>query len=96
MLSGPHQSVLRNPFIAETFHRTGAVEAWGQGTNRVIEECLRWGVDPPTFQEQGNAVVVTFRAIIGATPQVTPQVLGILAAAETPVTRTDLQQKPQG
>lgn len=65
MLAGPHQSVLRNPFIAETFHRTGAVEAWGRGTNRVIEECERWGVEPPIFQEQGNAVVVTFRAAIG-------------------------------
>src|SRR5690606_25973355 len=57
MLSGPHQSVLRNPFIAETFHRTGAVETWGRGTNRVIEECDRWGIDPPTFREQGNAVI---------------------------------------
>jgi ATP-dependent DNA helicase RecG len=65
MAMGPHQSVLRNPFIAETFHRTGAVEAWGWGTNRVIEECQRWGVEPPTFQEQGSAVVVTFRAAIG-------------------------------
>jgi len=36
MLSGPHPSVLRNPLIAETFHRTGAVEAWGRGTNRVL------------------------------------------------------------
>ena len=50
MLSGPHQSVLRNPLIAETFHRTGAVEAWGRGTNRVIEECQRWRVEPPTFE----------------------------------------------
>ena len=60
-LSGPHPSVLRNPLIAETFHRTGAVEVWGRGTNRVIEECRRYGVDEPTFEEQGGTVVVTFR-----------------------------------
>lgn len=65
MLSGPHHSVLRNPLIAETFHRTGAVEAWGRGTNRVIEECERYGVEPPEFEERGTALVVTFRARIG-------------------------------
>ncbi len=96
MLSGPHQSVLRNPLIAETFHRTGAVEVWGRGTNRVIEECKRYGVEPPSFEEQSGAVVVTFRAIIGPTPQVapqvTPQVLAILAAADNPCSRSELQE----
>jgi len=27
------------PIIAEAFHRTGAVEVWGRGTNRVIAMC---------------------------------------------------------
>ena len=31
MLSGPHLSRKRNPLIAETFHRAGAVEIWGRG-----------------------------------------------------------------
>ncbi|MEX0599662.1 MAG: ATP-binding protein, partial [Rhodothermales bacterium] len=65
MLSDSHPSILRNPLIAETFHRTGAVEAWGRGTNRVIEECERWGADPPTFEERAGAVIVTFPARIG-------------------------------
>ena len=55
-LSGPHPSVLRNPLIAETFHRTGAVEVWRRGTNRVIEECRRCEVEVPTFEEQGGTV----------------------------------------
>jgi ATP-dependent DNA helicase RecG len=65
MLSGPHLSKLRNPLIADAFHRTGAVEIWGRGTNRVIEECERYGIDPPTFADEGGAVVVTFRSPIG-------------------------------
>ena len=64
-LSGPHRSIPRNPLIAEAFHRTGAVEIWGRGTNRVIEECERYGIDPPTFEEQAGALYVTFRAAIG-------------------------------
>ena len=63
-LSSSHRSELRNPFIAEAFHRTGAVEVWGRGTNRVIAECLAHGIPPPLFEEQQGWVVVTFRAAI--------------------------------
>jgi ATP-dependent DNA helicase RecG len=101
-LSGPHPSVLRNPLIAETFHRTGAVEVWGRGTNRVIEECRRYGVEVPTFEEQGGTVVVTFRAAVAlgpqmtpqvtphVTPQVTPQVLAVLKEARNAGSRNEL------
>ena len=64
-LSGPHRSIPRNPLIAETFHRTGAVEIWGRGTNRVIEACKSYGIEPPIFEEQAGAFFVTFRAQIG-------------------------------
>jgi ATP-dependent DNA helicase RecG len=65
MLSGPHESILRNPLIAGAFHRTGAVEVWGRGTNRVIEECERWGVEPPSFEVVTGSLWVTFRVAIG-------------------------------
>jgi ATP-dependent DNA helicase RecG len=63
-LSRSHRSELRNPLIAETFHRTGAVEVWGRGTNRVIAECKTHGIAPPLFEEREGWVVVTFRATI--------------------------------
>ncbi|MBI4537787.1 MAG: putative DNA binding domain-containing protein [candidate division NC10 bacterium] len=61
-LSGPHLSELRNPLIAGAFHRTGAVECWGRGTNRVIAECERHGIASPVFEERQGFVIVTFRA----------------------------------
>lgn len=51
MLSGPHLSSLRNPRIAGTFQRIGAIEAWGRGTNRVIDECRSYGLEPPSAGE---------------------------------------------
>jgi len=63
-LSGPHRSELRNPLIAGAFHRTGAVGIWGRGTNRVIEECKRYGIAPPDFDDRGGGLVVTFRAAV--------------------------------
>ena len=65
MLSGEHPSILRNPLIAGAFHRTGAVEVWGRGTNRVIEVCRARGIAPPEFSEQAGVVTVTFRAAVG-------------------------------
>ena len=65
-LSGPHRSRLRNPLIAETFHRTGAVEIWGRGTDRVIDECKSYGIAAPTFADRGGELVVTFRAPVVA------------------------------
>ena len=61
-LSGPHLSKPTNPSIAEAFHRTGAVEVWGRGTNRVIEMCEKHGAPPPVFEEKQGFLVVTFRA----------------------------------
>jgi len=51
-LSGRHDSKPTNPLIAEAFHRTGAVEVWGRGTNRVIEMCEKHGAPPPVFEEK--------------------------------------------
>ena len=43
------------------FHRTGAVEVWSRGTNRVIEICRAYGIDAPEFSEESGVVAVTFR-----------------------------------
>ena len=65
-LSGPHLSKPTNPLIAEAFHRTGAVEVWGRGTNRVIEMCEKHGAPPPVFEEKQGFLVVTFKASLVA------------------------------
>jgi ATP-dependent DNA helicase RecG len=65
-LSREHLSVRRNPLIAEAFHRTGAIEAWGRGTNRVIEACRAYGIPDPEFVDDAGAVTVTFRAEVVA------------------------------
>lgn len=65
-LSREHLSVRRNPLIAEAFHRTGAIEAWGRGMNRVIEACRAYGIPDPTFVDEAGAVTVTFKAEVVA------------------------------
>lgn len=63
-LSEEHPSKPRNPDLAGAFHRTGAIEVWGRGTNRVIDACLAWGIKAPTFKVEMGVTTVTFHAEI--------------------------------
>ena len=98
-LSGEHRSYPVNPLIAGAFHRTGAVEVWGRGTNRVIDACKKHGAAPPIFEEQQGFVVVTFKAEMvagAATPQVTAQVTAQVAAQVTAQVAAMLRAAAQG
>jgi len=79
-LTREHDSIPRNPIIAEVFYRAGLIEKWGRGTNRVLAQCREAGIAPPEFREVSGSVVVTFRVRVGQSPQVTPQVIAILQA----------------
>ncbi len=69
LLTQEHRSIPRNPLIAGAFHRTGAIEVWGRGTNRVLEACRAYGIAKPTFTEASGAVTVTFKAEVVAGAQ---------------------------
>jgi predicted HTH transcriptional regulator len=58
LLTQEHRSIPQNPLTAGAFHRTGAIEVWGRGTNRVIEACRAYGIAEPTFTEGSGAVTV--------------------------------------
>jgi ATP-dependent DNA helicase RecG len=87
MPQSKYLSVLRNPIIAGVFHRTGLIDQWGRGTNRVVEMCRAAGIGAPVFQEEGPFAVVTFRVRVGSTPQVTVA----LQAARQAISAADLQ-----
>ncbi|MGH7269524.1 MAG: ATP-binding protein [Polyangiaceae bacterium] len=73
LLTQEHRSIPRNPVIAGAFHRTGAIEVWGRGTNRVIEACRAYGIAEPTFTEMSGAVTVTFKAeVVAGTSDLVP------------------------
>jgi predicted HTH transcriptional regulator len=91
-LSREHDSIQRNPIIAEVFYRAGLIAKWGRGTNRVIAQCLEAGIASPEFREIAGSTVVTFRVQVGFTSQVTPQVITLLEAAQQPHPREELQR----
>ena len=95
MLSREHDSVQRNPIIAEVFHRAGLIEKWGRGTNRVIGMCRAAGIRPPEFAEVGPSAVVTFRVPVAGvavrTEQVTGEVKRLLVAMRGEMKRQEIQ-----
>lgn len=55
-----HQSKPRNPDIANAFYRSGQIEVWGRGIEKIEEACLKDSAPPPVFKSKENDVQVTF------------------------------------
>jgi len=52
---------LRNPLIGKCFFLIKYIEEWGTGTNRILEECLKYDLPEPLFEEISGSFLVTFR-----------------------------------
>jgi len=53
-------SQVRNPVIAQLFHRLEIMEQWGSGWQRISEACLAGGYPEPEWQELGMCTRVIF------------------------------------
>jgi ATP-dependent DNA helicase RecG len=59
-LTSRHTSVLRNPELARAFFRSGQIETWGRGIQRIEEACAAGGSPLPVYRSTGSTVEVTF------------------------------------
>lgn len=56
-----HESIPRNPLIANCFFRIKFIEKWGTGTNRIIKQCLKHNLPEPSFKIAGGSFVIVFK-----------------------------------
>lgn len=54
-------SRLRNPLLADGFHRLKVVEKWGGGVKRIFELCKESGLPAPDYTIGDDSVTVTFQ-----------------------------------
>ena len=54
-------SQVRNPVIAQVFHRLEIMERWGSGWQRISEACKEGGYPEPEWQEPGMCTRAVFR-----------------------------------
>jgi ATP-dependent DNA helicase RecG len=60
-LIAAHRSQPHNPLIAGGFFRSGQIESWGRGLDRITEACRSWRKRDPVFDfKHGNEFSVTF------------------------------------
>lgn len=55
-----HPSKPFNPDIANTLFRSGYIEAWGRGTIKMINECVRFGIPSPKYFYEMSGFWVEF------------------------------------
>ncbi|MCL2321027.1 MAG: putative DNA binding domain-containing protein [Oscillospiraceae bacterium] len=53
-LLATHRSAPYNPFIASTFFRTGMIESWGRGIEKITEACRKFKNPDPIFEFKHN------------------------------------------
>ena len=55
-----HSSMPHNPLIAGAFFRSGQIEAWGRGIEKITEACKSWGRPEPYYKIRPNEVMIGF------------------------------------
>ena len=103
-LLGEHSSAPYNPTIANAFFRSGEIEAWGRGIQRIFEACHSAGTPEPQLRITGHDLWLEFpfsseylKAISApevtpqVTPEVTPEVEKLLNVVSSEQSRRDLQ-----
>lgn len=56
-----HASKPYNPDIANTLFRSGYIESWGRGIEKMINYCLQAGIPVPNYSFEGSDFLVEFR-----------------------------------
>ena len=59
-LLAKHSSVPHNPGIANAFFRSGQIETWGRGIEKIEEACAAEGRPAPVFAVTGTEIRVSF------------------------------------
>jgi len=55
-----HSSYPRNEILADVFFKAGLIEAWGRGTVKITNECIKSGLPEPEFREEFGGFSVYF------------------------------------
>lgn len=58
-----HNSRAYNPLIANTFFRSGYIEAWGRGIEKIRESCEEHGIKMAEYKVSSSEIMVMFRGL---------------------------------
>jgi len=58
-LKTKHSSYPKNQQLADIFFKGGLIEAWGRGTVKIIDECVKFGLPEPDIELLTGGICVT-------------------------------------
>jgi ATP-dependent DNA helicase RecG len=70
-----HTSMPYNPLIAGTFFRSGQIEAWGRGIEKITDSCKAWGKSEPYYEVRSNYVMIGFNTDAGIVENVVDNIV---------------------
>ena len=76
-----HESYPRNPLIADICYKSGFIDSWGRGIEKIMDTCKQAGLPEPIFEERSGGFAVALLKGMVKTPVETP--------VETPVKTPD-------
>tara|TARA_R100000027_G_C2240552_1_gene91894 strand:- start:810 stop:1385 length:576 start_codon:yes stop_codon:yes gene_type:complete len=53
-----HESIPRNPLIAEVCYKAGYIDSWGRGVKKITEACKKADLPEPMFHERSGGFLV--------------------------------------
>ena len=59
-LKEKHKSEPFNPLIANTFYKTGMIESWGRGIEKIQKACEKWKIPFPTYTLHPGDIMIMF------------------------------------
>ena len=86
-LFAPHTSKPFNPLIAGAFFRSGQIEAWGRGIEKIAKSCESWGKPAPFFRIRANEIMIGFATDSGIKKNIADDIISNinLSAKQTEV-----------
>lgn len=95
-LYAKHASQPYNPDIANTFFRSGLIEAWGRGIEKMSLACKKHGSPTPELKHEAGGLWITFGYIKEKTPPEMTEEMTEEMPVKTPVEILKLlDKKPQ-
>jgi ATP-dependent DNA helicase RecG len=56
-----HRSLPRNKLVANTIYKTGMIETWGRGIDKINRGCVEYGQEILSYETRGNEFKITFK-----------------------------------
>ncbi len=76
-LLASHTSVPHNPLIAGTFFRSGLIEAWGRGIEKISTACKEAGMPEPFYRIRPNEVMIDFNTVAQSAEKLLREQVGV-------------------